>query len=195
MASERAKELEQKLENIEYDMERVGGWQQNHNDAIVQMGQYFDYLGNDPLRQASEAEGVTDQRYEASRSTSGMWAERESQQWESYRQGTASFVDVQQVHTQYVNSMETTVEAARAHERSMRQHAAVQEEYVEVVRNNILAEEARQREMAQQNRLAEHVRRHQPAGNSRDPGGSSSSRRHDPSTRGHGAKKKKHGRR
>ncbi|MFD6332016.1 hypothetical protein ACFWGI_20910 [Streptomyces niveus] len=192
MASEQARELEQKLENIEYDMERIGGWQQNHAEAIVEMGQYFDYLGNGQLRQAFEAEQATGQLFGESRSISEALRESDSQWRESYRQGGASSADVQQVHSQYVNSLEGTVEAARAHERTMRHHEAVQSEYVEVVRNNILAAEARQREMAKQNTLAGHVRDHQPTGNSRDPGGPSSSRRHDPSTRGHGTKKKKH---
>ncbi|MEU0128991.1 MULTISPECIES: hypothetical protein [unclassified Streptomyces] len=194
MASERARELEQKLENIEDDMDRVGGWQQNHADAITQMGQYFDYQGNGQLRQAYDAEQTTGQTYGESRGVTDVLRERDEQWRQSYQQGGASSADVQRVHTQYVNSLEGTVGAARAHERNMRRHEAVQQGYVEAVRNNILAEEFRQREMAKQDRLAGHARNYLPGENSHDPGGPSSSRRHDPSTRGHGHKKKKHGR-
>ncbi|MGX1025357.1 hypothetical protein [Streptomyces sp. SAI-097] len=194
MASERARELEQKLDNIEYDMERVGGWQQKHAEAILEMRRYFDYLGNDQLRQASEAEQATGQRFDESRRVSEVLRESDSLWRESYRQGGASSADVQQVHARYVSSLEGTVEAARAHESSMRRHEAVQKEYVEVVKNSILAEESRQKEMAKQNRLAGHVRDHQPTRNSHTPGGPSSSRLHHPSTRGHGTKNKKHGR-
>ncbi|MFE9685407.1 hypothetical protein [Streptomyces sp. NPDC006285] len=194
MASEHARDLEEKIENIEYDMERISRWQQDNADEIMQMGQYFDYLGNRQLRQAFEVEQATGQLFDECRSASEILHERDIQQRESYRQGLASPADVQRVHTEYVNSLEKTLKAASAHELNMRGHHAVQSEYVELVRNNILAEEVRQGEMEKQNRLAERVRDHQPTGNARDPGGPSSSRRHDPSTRGHGTKKKKYGR-
>ncbi|WP_446045575.1 hypothetical protein [Streptomyces olivaceus] len=79
--------------------------------------------------------------------------ERDRQWREAYQQIDVSFADVQKVHTQYVTSLEETVKAARAYERSMRGHEAAQKEYVDVVKNNILAEQARQREMEKAIRL------------------------------------------
>ncbi|MGX1114846.1 hypothetical protein RKD37_000209 [Streptomyces ambofaciens] len=121
MASERARELEQKLDNIEYDMERVGGWQQKHAEAILEMRRYFDYLGNDQLRQASEAEQATGQRFDESRRVSEVLRESDSLWRESYRQGGASSADVQQVHARYVSSLEGTVEGRS---RPRKQHAS-----------------------------------------------------------------------
>ncbi|MFI6350502.1 hypothetical protein [Streptomyces sp. NPDC050560] len=194
MASQRAAELERKLESIESDMGRVEGWQEDNVADMAEMGQLFNYLNNDQLRRASAEEWSTGQEYGTAKSASDALRQSDSEWREAYNQGGVSLADVQQVHTQYVDALDKTVRAARSHEKSMRRHDEVQKRYVEVVRNNILAAQDRQREMEKREALAGPVRGNPPTDNSHDPGGPSSSRRHDPRTRGHGTKKRSHGR-
>ncbi|WP_413808209.1 hypothetical protein [Streptomyces sp. OE57] len=193
MPSKSSRELEQKLESIEDDMERVGRRQQGHFEEMTEMGQAFDYLGDNRLRQVYDAECASRQQYHGAKQISDSLRESDRQWGADYRDGLASLADVQEAHTLYTKSLGKTVEAARSHEHNMRAHEKVQKKRVETTRDNILTEEERQQQMEKQAWLALHAQEHQPGfDNSHRPGGPSSSRGHDPNSRGHGKNKKRH---